>query len=143
MVKTERTQSTWQGGMRVDSQVGDHTLIIDQPVQMGGKDAGPNPVAYLLVALGGCLSTMAAIVAMQERIELRGFSVEIEGDYDTDFLLGKTQEGRAGFSEIREKVTIDADMTDEEKKSFFEKLHSRCPVTDTILNQTSIKYEVQ
>jgi uncharacterized OsmC-like protein len=81
-------------------------------------------------------------VAMQERIELRGFSVEIEGDYDTDFLLGKTQEGRAGFIEIREKVIIDADLTDEEKKSFFEKLHSRCPVTDTILNQTSIKYEV-
>ena len=62
MVKTEKTQSTWQGGMRVDNQVGHHTLVIDQPVQMGGKDAGPNPGAYLLVALGGCLSTMAAIV---------------------------------------------------------------------------------
>ncbi|NLN70975.1 MAG: OsmC family protein [Chloroflexi bacterium] len=142
MLKTEKIQSIWQGGMRVDNLAGDHTLIIDQPANMGGKDEGPNPVAFLLIALGGCLSTMAAIVAMQEKIDLRGFSVEVEGDYDTDFLLGKTQDGRAGFTEIREKVTIDADLTEEEKQAFFEKVHTRCPVTDTIRNQTQIQYEV-
>lgn len=143
MIKTEKIQSTWKGGMRVDSQADTHDVIIDQPENMGGENAGPNPLEYLLVALGGCLATVAAIVARQEQIDLRGFSIEVEGDYDVDFLMGKTKEGRAGFSEIRQMVEIDADLTDEEKAAFFEKVHSRCPVTDSLLSQTKINYEVK
>jgi len=142
VIRTEKISSDWKGGMRVDGQVGDHTVIIDQPPMMGGKNAGPNPLAYLLFSLGGCLAMVAAIIAKQEQIKLRGFSIEVEGDYDADFIMGKTQEGRAGFIEIREKVTIDADLSDEEKAAFFEKVHSRCPVTDNISRQTQVVYEI-
>lgn len=143
MIKTVKTQSTWKESMRVESQADNHTLIIDQPADMGGDDAGPNPLEYLLVALGSCLGTVAAIVARQERIKLDGFSVDIEGDYDLDFLMGKTQDGDGGFLEIRQKVFIDADLDDEEKTAFFEKVHSRCPVTGSLLNETRITSEVQ
>ena len=142
MIKTVTTQSTWTGAMRVEGQAKNHTLIIDQPADMGGGDAGPNPLEYLLVALGSCLGTVAAIVARQERIKLEGFSVEIEGDYDLDFLMGKTTDGDGGFLEIRQKAFITADLTDEEKTVFFEKVHSRCPVTGSLVNQTRIMTEV-
>lgn len=143
MINTAKTTSTWKEGMRVDNQAGAHTLIVDQPEQMGGTDAGANPMEYFLIALGSCQATMAAIIAKQEGIELEGFSIEIEGDYDMDFLMGKTDEGRAGFSEIREKVFIQADLTDEEKQAFFEKIHLRCPVTDSIRKKTDINYELK
>jgi uncharacterized OsmC-like protein len=129
--------------MRVEAQAKNHTLIIDQPADMGGDDAGPNPLEYLLIALGSCLGTVAAIVARQERIKLEGFSVEIEGDYDLDFLMGKTTDGEGGFLEIRQNVSIDADLTDEEKSAFFAKVHSRCPVTGSLFNQTRIITEIQ
>ena len=143
MINTAKTTSTWKEGMHVDNQAGAHTLIVDQPEQMGGTDAGANPMEYFLIALGGCQATMAAIIAKQESIDLEGFSMELEGDYDVDFLMGKTEEGRAGFSEIREKVFIQADLTDEEKQTFFEKVHTRCPVTDSIRNQTHITYDLK
>jgi putative redox protein len=143
MIKKVTTQSTWKGAMRVEGQAQNHTLIIDQPADMGGDGAGPNPLEYLLVALGSCLGTVAAIVAKQERIKLEGFSLEIEGDYDLDFLMGKTQDGEGGFLEIRQKVFIDADLTDDEKTVFFGKVHARCPVTGSLLNQTRITTEVQ
>lgn len=143
MINTVNTQSTWKGDMRVEGQTKNHTLIIDQPANMGGGDAGPNPLEYLLVALGSCLGTVAAIVAKQEGIKLEGFSLEIEGDYDLDFLMGKTQDGDGGFLEIRQSVFIDADLTDEEKTAFFGKVHSRCPVTGSLLNETRIMTEIQ
>jgi uncharacterized OsmC-like protein len=96
-----------------------------------------------LFALGGCLGTVAAIIANQERIKLNKFDVAIEGDLDTDYLLGKTTEGRAGFTEIRVSVDIDADMTDEEKEEFFEKVDSRCPISDNMLNETKIVFNVK
>lgn len=143
MIKTVQAQSTWQGNMRVEGQAQNHTLIVDQPAGMGGVDAGPNPLEYLLVALGSCLGTVAAIIAKQERIKLEGFSVEIEGDYDLDFLMGKTQDGDGGFLEIRQSVSIDADLDDQEKAAFFEKVHSRCPVTGSLLKETRITTEIQ
>jgi putative redox protein len=96
-----------------------------------------------LFALGGCLGTVASIVANQERIKLRKFDIAIEGDLDTDFLMGKTKEGRAGFTEIRLAVDIDADMTDEEKKEFFEKVDSRCPISDNTIKETKIVFDVR
>jgi len=143
MKKTVKTSASWQGAMRVDAKAREHTVIIDQPEGMGGKNAGANPLEVFLFALGGCLGTVASIIAKQERIDLRDFNVAIEGDLDTDFLMGKTTEGRAGFTEIRVAVDIDADMTDEEKQQFFEKVDSRCPISDNMINQTKIVFDVK
>lgn len=142
MVKTVKVDSTWIGGMRIDVAAGGHTLIVDQPLAMGGKDEGANPLEYQLAALGGCLGTIAAIIAKQERIDLKGFSVGVEADIDTDYLMGKTSAGRAGFTEIRVEAHIDADMTPEEKKAFLEKIDARCPISDILANNSEIVFEI-
>ena len=143
MNKTAAAKTTWKGNMQVAGEARDHTIVIDQPADMGGSDAGPNPIEALLIALGSCQANMAAIIASQQGIELTAFSVEIEGDYNLDALMGKEDTGRALLSEIRQKVFIDADLSDEEKKAFFEEVHTRCPVTGSLLEKTDIKFEVQ
>jgi uncharacterized OsmC-like protein len=143
MKKTVKSSASWKGGMRIDAQARDHQVIVDQAEAGGGQDAGANPMEYLLFALGGCLGTIAAIIANQERIKLNGFDVSIEGDYDSAFLLGKTEEGQAGFTEIRVRVNIDADMTDEEKQAYFHRIDARCPISDNLINNTNIVFEVE
>ena len=143
MQKTVKINSTWKGGMRIDVQARDHSMVVDQPAAMGGKDEGPNPLEYQLFALGGCLGTIAAIIAKQERIDLRGFSAAVEGDLDTDFLMGKTTEGQPGFTEIRVTVEIDADMTAEEKEAFFHRVDARCPISDNLVNNAKVVFDVK
>lgn len=143
MEKKVKASATWKSGMRVDAKSGKHHVIIDQPENMGGKDEGATPMDYLLFTLGSCLGTVAAIAARQEKIDLHGFSVEMEGKYETDYLLGKTKEGRAGFPEIRVWVDIDADLTVAEKKAFLEVVESRCPITDNLLHNTRIDFQVK
>jgi len=142
MVSTIKVSGTWKGGYRVDVQAGDHVIIVDQPEAGGGKNEGANPLEIFLTALASCLGTIAAIIARQDRIELRGFEVSVEGDLDKAYLLGKTEEGCAGFTELRAKVNIDADMTDEEKKAFFERVDCRCPISDNIVKNTKVVYDV-
>ena len=143
MMSKINVKGTWQGGYRTDVQGGGHQLIIDQPESGGGKDEGPNPLAVFLYALAGCLGTISAIIAKQERIKLNGMEINVEGDIDKAFLMGKTEEGRAGFTEIRVSVNYDADMTEEQKKAFLKRVDARCPISDNMVNNTKIEFNVK
>lgn len=116
-----------------------HNFIVDQPKAMGGNDEGCNPMELFLASLPACICAIGRIIANQQRINLRGIDVSIEGDIDKDFLLGKTEEGRAGFTEIRAFVDVDADLTKEEKEHFVEEIEKRCPIADNISNSSNIK----
>ena len=42
----------------------DFTFVVDEPPALGGDDAGPNPVEYLLGALAGCLNVVGHLVVV-------------------------------------------------------------------------------
>ena len=113
-----------------------HPFVIDQPKAAGGKDEGPNPLEIFLASLPACICAIGRIIANQRRIDLHGMEVEVEGDIDKDFLLGKTANGRAGFTEIKSYVHIDAAMSKEEKESFLKEIAVRCPVADNIKHES-------
>lgn len=116
-----------------------HPFVIDQPRIAGGNDEGPNPLEVFLSTLPACICAIGRIIAKQRRIDLRGITVSVEGDIDKDFLLGKTSEGRAGFTEIRSFVHIDADMSQDEKEAFLKDIETRCPIADNIAEKSRIK----
>ncbi len=115
-----------------------HNFVIDQP-KPAGTDEGPNPMEIFLASLPACICAIGRIIANQRRLPVKGISVKLEGDIDKDYLLGKTEEGRAGFVEIRTFVEIDADMTKEEKEAFLHDVEKRCPIADNMINTSSVK----
>lgn len=129
-------------GFRTDVKCS-NDFIIDQPKAMGGQGLGPNPMEIFLSSLPACICAIGRIISNQKRLKVRGIEVDVEGDIDKDFLLGQTEEGRAGFTEIRAFVNIDADMTHEEKEAYLEEITRRCPIADNIMNASVIKEEVK
>ncbi len=125
---------------RVDLQARDHSLIIDQAKNAGGEDLGPSPLEYFFFSLGGCICTIARIMANQQRIELRNLTTRVVGSLNVDVLMGKSKEDRAGFESIKVYTTIDADMTPEEKKVFLAEVDARCPISDNIHGLTPIEF---
>lgn len=119
-----------------------HNMIIDQPKMAGGTDLGANPLEYYLSGLAGCLCAITRIIATQRKIELNGVEVKLEGDIDKSFLMGQTEEGRAGFTELRLFVDIDAPLSKEEKEALLHDVEKRCPVADNIAHTTIIKASV-
>ena len=141
-VKTLHATATMSSGMTVEVTAGNHTFYMDQPKNAGGADLGPTPPDFLIAALAGCLGTIGRIVAHQQNITLRGMQFAVEADFDTDRLMGKPTESRTGFSEVRLKVVIDADLTLQQKQDFLAEVESRCPIADNLINGTSIKTSV-
>ena len=105
-------------GFKTECRAGKHLVVIDQPAPAGGTDAGPTPLDVQLMVLGGCVAAIGRIIANQRKLAVRGIEVAVEGEIDTDGLLGKPTDKRVGFSAITARVKIDADMTSAEKEKF-------------------------
>ena len=136
-VKTVKVESKLDSKFKIESAVSGHQVIVDQPAAMGGTGAGPTPLEYLFVALAGCIGSIGRIIAMQKQLALNGMTISVEGELDTDGLLGK--DAPIGFSEIRVSVNVDADMTAEEKAAFVHEVDERCPVSWNLLNTSNVK----
>ena len=117
---------------RIESKIRQHVMRIDQPVAGGGTDTGPTPLEYFLLALAGCLASVARIVAHQKKINLRALRLAVEGDLDLDVLTGKNMTDRPGFKGIKISVALDADLAQAEKEAFLREVERRCPVSDNI-----------
>ncbi len=61
---------------------GRHTIATDEPVSMGGADAGPAPHELLAAMLASCVSTMMVLYARRHDWDLGEMRVEV--DYDAD-----------------------------------------------------------
>jgi len=137
--KTVKVESVLDAKFKLESSVHGHKVMVDQPANAGGTDAGPTPLEYLMVSLAGCIGTIGRIVAMQKRIALRSMKITVEGDINVDGLLGKPTDDPVGFKEFRILVDVDADMTAEEKEAFIHEVDARCPVSFNLLNGAPLK----
>jgi putative redox protein len=57
---------------------GQHTLVADEPVTVGGNDAGPNPYSLLLMALGSCTSITLRMFAKRRQWPLDRIVVRLK-----------------------------------------------------------------
>lgn len=137
-MKTYSIEARADDNYKVAVKAGERTLIVDQPVFAGGGDDGASPMEYLFASLAGCIATTARIIANQKKLGLNGMDIKIEGPLDLDIIYGKSSAGRPGVSGIHVSVALDSEMSEMERKSFFEELRLRCPVSDTIAEATPI-----
>ena len=96
-IKTVSIDAIQLDGFKIETRSRQHVALVDQPIAGGGTDSGPTPLEYLFVSLASCIVTIGHIIAKQRRLPVRNIEVHVEGELDTDVLMGKNSEVRAGF----------------------------------------------
>lgn len=125
---------------RINLRAGKFTMTIDEPTSMGGTDAGPSPVQVLLLSLAGCLNVTGHEIARQKGLKLHGMKIRIEGVMNPCTFLGCSFEERAGFQEIDVKIDADFEgISPEEQAQWLKETEERCPVTDNIKADTTVR----
>jgi putative redox protein len=72
---------TWRGGYETlleDDHA--HSVVVDLPIDEGGRSAGPTSLDLTLLSLAGCISTIFALVARRRRLDYQGLSIALEAD---------------------------------------------------------------
>ena len=107
-----------------------HKITFDESVKDGGTDSSLNPMEGVLACLGGCQAITARYLADRMGIKLKGFRIEVEGDFNMSGF--DNDPTNIGFHFIQLTMHIDADNTKEEIEKFAELVESKCPVSETI-----------
>jgi len=120
-------------------------FTIDEPAELGGTNAGANPVEYVLGAFAGCINVMAHVIANEMDIQVRNIEINLCGNLNPDRLFGKSYEERAGYKEIEVSIKAETDAPEEKLNQWLEAIENRCPVSDNLRNITpvSMKYKIK
>lgn len=140
---TFSAKSKLEHSFLTDIQVRNFNFKSDEPEGLGGTDAGPNPVEYVLGALAACQEIVVKANAIALGIDVTEVTVDVDGNLDLHGFLNLT-DARSGFTDINYITKIKTNETDPEKLDKLRKLSfSRCPVLDIIKNPVPVQGEVQ
>ena len=118
-------QENGQGRYQQTVIVGEHRLIADEPVSVGGADAGPAPIEFVMAGLGACTSMTLRMYAERKALPLTRVRVEMTHQ--------KVEADGTTRDRILRTITLEGDLTPEQRARMLE-IAGRCP-TARILSQ--------
>jgi putative redox protein len=108
-------------------------LLADEPVSVGGADAGPAPFDYLMAGLGACTSMTLRMYAERKGLALRRVSVALVHDKATIDGVARDR--------VRRSITLDGDLSPEERARLLE-IANKCPVHRALSQPLAIETEL-
>ena len=115
-------------------------LHADEPPILAGHDDGANPVEHLLNALAACVTTSMVAHAAVRGIHIEELESELEGDIDLRGFLGLDNEVPKGFTDIRIKFKVKADVDNMDR---LKRLTAYSPVFNTITRGARVDIQVE
>jgi putative redox protein len=119
------------GGYRVELGARTHAFLADEPVSVGGTDAGPTPYEYLLSALAGCMVMTLRMYADRKGWPLEAARVDLRtaSSHERDCENCETQP--VGITLIERRLELTGPLTDEQRVRLLQ-IAERCPEKQTL-----------
>jgi uncharacterized OsmC-like protein len=119
----------------------DHSIIIDEPTDRGGTDAGMSPVELLLASIASCMVLTLSIYSEAMGVKAQDIEVRAEGDLNSAGMKGSARV-RPGFSKIRLFISARTDAKAETFQQVVDLAALRCPAEDSVSNGVAFEEPV-
>ena len=115
-----------------------HSLISDEPINVGGADKGPNPYELLLAALGSCTSMTLRMYANHKKLDVQSIEIELHHSRIHAEDCATCEEQSALVDKITRIIKLTGQLTDKQRARMLE-IANQCPVHKTMKNQIVIE----
>ncbi len=140
---TFNAQSKLGQGLNSCVDIRQFSVNVDEPAVLGGQDTAPNPVEYVLAALGSCQEITYRLYADSMGIPLNGVSVKLKGVLDLRGFFNVDKQIRPGYQKIEAEVIIDSPASEQDLHRLKDVVDSHCPVLDILRNPTPIELSIR
>jgi uncharacterized OsmC-like protein len=143
----------WKGGVSSESRVDGYTLagkpirkdfsiLIDEPCELCGQNAGPNPQEMLMASLNACMLVGFVAGATMQGIQLTQLEIESKGTLDVRGFLGTDSTVKPGYDTIHYVVRISGNGTEEQFRKIHENVIATSPNRWNIANPVKLTSEL-
>jgi len=136
-----RIKEFYGAGSEDESRTEAFEFTNGEPPVLLGANEDANPVEYLLHALAGCVTTTTVLHAAARGIQIERLSTELVGTIDVQGLLALDDSVPVGYEQIRIKMDIQADCSDEELNELVAFAQDHSPVCNTICRPVPVTVE--
>ena len=104
-----------KGRYQQEVSIGQHQLLADEPESLGGDDAGPSPMDFVLTGLGACTAITLRMYAEKKGLDIERISVTLEH-----------QRSPEGKHQVHRVVVVEGNLSEEQRTRLLE-IANRCP----------------
>ena len=113
------------------AHIRNHRLIIDEPLQDGGRDQGPSPQELLAASLAGCVAITTEMYAQRKGWDIGNIGVEVE--------LDQPQPGTPAHFAVN--LLLPAGCSDEQRERL-RVIATRCPIHRLLEGEVSFEERI-
>jgi putative redox protein len=103
----------------------------DEPLALGGTDAGPTPYEYLLGALGGCTAITLRMYADRKGWPLEGVDVSLRTARSHEPDCEECERSAVGITRLERRIDLHGPLDDDQRRRLM-LIADRCPVKQTM-----------
>jgi putative redox protein len=110
----------------IDIEDGDHRLLVDEPTEAGGEDAGPAPTRLVAAGLASCVAITMEMYAERKGWELGDVEVTVDVEYE-----------RYTPRSFSTSIHLPAELSEEQREALL-KIAGKCPVHRVLTHETEV-----
>jgi putative redox protein len=118
-----------RSGLAHDVEVSGHSIVVDEPIEDGGTDLGPNPSSIVATALASCTALTIALYTDRKEWDIDGLTVSVDHP-------GAPKAGEN--AEFTVEVTLPPGLDDEQRERIMV-IAGKCPVHRTLVSDVQIE----
>jgi putative redox protein len=115
----------------VEIEGGNHNLVVDEPLEAGGTDAGPAPTRLVAAGLASCIAITIEMYAQRKGWALGAVEVEVEVTYE-DFTP----------SSFAATIRLPHGLSDGQRERLLA-IAGKCPVHRVIASETPVSDQLE
>ncbi|MEQ6120842.1 OsmC family protein [Reichenbachiella sp. MALMAid0571] len=125
-------------GYTTEITAGNHSLLADEPKEVGGNDLGPNPYALLLSSLGACTAITIKMYANRKEWKLDEVLVGLSHSKEYTKDCDDCEQSNAKIDFIEREIELIGDLDDTQKARLMD-IANKCPVHKTLHSKIEVE----